>query len=111
MVPLLLTQAFHANVDVPGAVASANARHPNVQIRATAILGTEPCFLQVLDLRMREALQLARVRELDALVLAAAGSSDPLANQAVARLARLWGIAPQAARHRGVRLVVAAGHR
>ena len=33
----------------------------------------------------------ARVRELDALVLAAAGSSDPLANQAVARLARTWG--------------------
>ena len=33
----------------------------------------------------------SRVRELDALVLAAAGSSDPLANQAVARLARLWG--------------------
>ena len=31
------------------------------------------------------------VRELDALVLAAAGSSDALANQAVARLARLWG--------------------
>ena len=40
---------------------------------------------------MREALKAARVRELDALVLAAAGSSDPLANQAVARLARLWG--------------------
>ena len=37
----------------------------------------------------------ARVRELDALVLAAAGSSDPLANQAVARIARTWG-----ARHR-----------
>ena len=31
------------------------------------------------------------MRELDALVLAAAGSSDPLANQAVARLARVWG--------------------
>ena len=28
---------------------------------------------------------------LDALVLAAAGTSDPLANQAVARLARVWG--------------------
>ncbi len=40
---------------------------------------------------MREALKAARVRELDALVLAAAGSSDPLANQSVARLARLWG--------------------
>ena len=42
-------------------------------------------------MRMREALKASRVRELDALVLAAAGSSDPLANQAVARLARLWG--------------------
>jgi sirohydrochlorin ferrochelatase len=31
------------------------------------------------------------VRELDALVLAGAGSSDSLANHSVARLARLWG--------------------
>ena len=45
----------------------------------------------MLDLRLRDALKEARVRELDALVLAAAGSSDPLANQAVARLARIWG--------------------
>jgi sirohydrochlorin ferrochelatase len=51
----------------------------------------EPSFLEVLDLRMREALKASRVRELDALVLAAAGSSDALANQAVARLARVWG--------------------
>ena len=33
----------------------------------------------------------ARVRELDALVLAAAGSSDARANAVVARLARVWG--------------------
>lgn len=91
VVPLLLTEAFHAKVDVPAVVAAAADRHPNLQIRASAILGTEPCFLEVLDLRMREALKDARVRELDALVLAAAGSSDPLANQAVARLGRLWG--------------------
>ena len=91
VVPLLLTDAFHAKVDVPSAVSAAAARHPHLQIRASAILGTEPCFLEVLDLRMREALRDARVRELDALVLAAAGSSDPLANQAVARLGRLWG--------------------
>ena len=62
-----------------------------MQIRATPILGLEPRFLEVLDLRMREALAAARARELDALVLAAAGSRDPLANQSVARLARLWG--------------------
>ncbi|MGI8646470.1 MAG: sirohydrochlorin chelatase [Nocardioides sp.] len=91
VVPLLLTDAFHAKVDVPSAIAEATERHVGVQIRATSILGLEACFLEVLDLRMREALKTARIRELDALVLAAAGSSDPLANQAVARLARLWG--------------------
>jgi sirohydrochlorin ferrochelatase len=91
VVPLLLTEAYHARVDVPSAIAAAQARHPEVRIRATPILGLEARFLEVLDLRMREALASARARELDALVLAAAGSSDPLANQSVARLARLWG--------------------
>ena len=91
VVPLLLTEAYHAKVDVPSAIAAAQARHPEVRIRATPILGLEARFLEVLDLRMREALASARARELDALVLAAAGSSDPLANQSVARLARLWG--------------------
>ena len=73
------------------AVAEATSRHPELRIRVTATLGLEACFLEVLDVRMREALKASRVRELDALVLAAAGSTDPLANQAVARLARLWG--------------------
>ncbi len=91
VVPLLLTEAYHAKVDVPEAVAEAMSRHEGLKIRSTAILGMEQTFLEVLDLRMREALKASRVRELDALVLAAAGSSDPLANQAVARLARVWG--------------------
>ncbi len=91
VVPLLLTEAYHAKVDVPSAIAEAQARHEGLKIRASSILGLEACFLEVLDVRMREALKAARVRELDALVLAAAGSSDSLANQAVARLARMWG--------------------
>ena len=91
VVPLLLTDAFHAKVDVPAAVAEADARHEHVQVRATSILGLETCFLEARDVRRREARKKSRVRELDALVLAAAGSSDPLANQSVARLARLWG--------------------
>jgi sirohydrochlorin ferrochelatase len=91
VVPLLLTRAYHAKVDVPEAVAGAGARHPGLQIRATDVLGLEPAFLEVLDRRLRAALREARVRELDALVLAAAGSSDGLANQAVTRLARVWG--------------------
>jgi sirohydrochlorin ferrochelatase len=91
VVPLLLTQAYHARVDVPAAIAAAEARHANLKVRASSILGLETAFLEVLDRRLRAALKDARVRELDALVLAAAGSSDALANQAVARLARLWG--------------------
>jgi sirohydrochlorin ferrochelatase len=95
VVPLLLSDAYHANVDVPNAVAEAIGRHPGLRMRASDILGLEPSFLAVLDTRLRDALSEARVRELDALVLAAAGSSNPLANQAVGRLARVWG-----ARHR-----------
>ncbi|MFW6775152.1 sirohydrochlorin chelatase [Nocardioides sp. CPCC 205120] len=91
VVPLLLSDAYHAKVDVPAAIAEASARHEGLGIRASAILGLEAAFLQVLDERLRAALRSARVRELDALVLAAAGSSDALANQAVARLARVWG--------------------
>jgi sirohydrochlorin ferrochelatase len=91
VVPLLLTEAHHARVDVPAAIAAAEARHANLKVRASSILGLETAFLEVLDRRLRTALKEARVRELDALVLAAAGSSDALANQAVARLARLWG--------------------
>ena len=91
VVPLLLSEAFHAKVDVPEAIAAATARHENLKIRGTRVLGLEAVFLEVLDRRLRTALKDARCRELDALVLAAAGSSDALANQAVARLARLWG--------------------
>ncbi len=95
VVPLLLSEAYHATVDVPQVIAAAAERHPHLRIRATGVLGLEPVFLEVLDRRLRDALKDARIRELDALVLAAAGSSNHLANQAVARLARLWG-----ARHR-----------
>jgi sirohydrochlorin ferrochelatase len=91
VVPLLLTEAYHAKVDVPSVVTEASERHPSVKIRATEVLGHEARFLEVLDERLRTALKDARVRELDALVLAAAGSSDPLANASVARLARMWG--------------------
>ncbi|MCY7394963.1 MAG: sirohydrochlorin chelatase, partial [Nocardioides sp.] len=91
VVPLLLTEVPPATLDVAAALAAAAARHPGVRLRSAAVLGLEACFLEVLDVRMREALSHSRVRELDALVLCAAGSTDPLANQSVARLARLWG--------------------
>lgn len=91
VVPLLLSEAYHAKVDVPTVTAETMARHDRLQIRVTDVLGLEPAFLEVLDRRLRQALQAARVRELDGLVLAAAGTSDPLATQSINRLARVWG--------------------
>lgn len=91
VVPLLLTEAYHARVDVPQVIADAVARHDGLQVHRAEVLGLQPVLLQILDERLRAALRSARVRELDALVLAGAGSSDPLANAAVGRLARLWG--------------------
>lgn len=91
VVPLTLTEGDQGRHEIPEAVAAAEARHAGLRVRASQILGLEAVFLEVLDRRLRAALKEARVRELDALVLAAAGSVDPLANQAVARLARLWG--------------------
>lgn len=91
VVPMLLTEAYHAKVDVPQAVEAAQARHTDVRLQITSVLGIEGAFLRVLDRRLREALASRRVRELDALVLAGAGSSDAVANAAIARAARAWG--------------------
>lgn len=91
VVPLLLSSAHHAKVDVPEVVQQVGAAHPGVAVRAADVIGTDAALLGVLDERLREALRSARVRELDALVLAAAGSSDARANAMVARLARVWG--------------------
>lgn len=91
VVPLLLTEAYHAKVDVPQAAERAQARHDGVLVQVTSVLGIESALFHVLDQRLREALAANRVRELDALVLAGAGSSDPLANAVISRAARVWG--------------------
>lgn len=91
VVPLLLTSAFHARVDVPDVVRRVTEQHPDLAVRVADVVGCDAGLLTILDERLREALRSARVRELDALVLAAAGSSDALANASVSRLARLWG--------------------
>jgi len=91
VVPLLLSEAYHAKVDVPAVAAAAEARHHGVRIELTDVLGLQPSVFQVLDRRLREALGRNRVCELDGLVLAGAGSSDPVVNAAIARAARQWG--------------------
>ncbi|WP_328993837.1 sirohydrochlorin chelatase [Kribbella sp. NBC_01245] len=91
VVPLLLSDAFHAKVDVPAVIDEARGRYPDLRIIASDVLGYDESLLDVLDRRMRAELRNSRVRELDALVLSCVGSSDHQANAAVSRLARIWG--------------------
>ena len=83
-VPLLLTAAFHTDVDLPRKLAAAP-----VPVEQADALGPDPLLLRALDRRLAEAGIQAGDRD-TAVVLAAAGSSDRRAVESVAALARSW---------------------
>jgi sirohydrochlorin ferrochelatase len=78
VVPLLLSVGYHVKVDIAKAVKS----RPGTA--AAAPLGPDPRLAALLDQRLREA----GVTDNDAIVLAAAGSSNPNAAVSVEELAR-----------------------
>ena len=83
VVPAFLARGYHVRVDLPAQVDAAG--HPAAAL--TPALGPSPDLAAVLALRLRAA----GAREDDAIVLAAAGSSDPLAVADVDRTARHLG--------------------
>ncbi|MCC2308218.1 sirohydrochlorin chelatase [Cellulomonas chengniuliangii] len=87
VVPLLLSAGFHVHVDIAAAVAAPRAV-------AAHALGPDPRLVEVLARRLRGAGAGAG----DAVVLAAAGSSDPRAARdveaVVARLRSAWTAGP-----------------
>ncbi|MDQ3592947.1 MAG: CbiX/SirB N-terminal domain-containing protein, partial [Actinomycetota bacterium] len=62
VVPLLLSEAYHARVDVPSAIAAAVGAHPDLRVETTSVLGARRSFLGVLDRRLRAALTASHVR-------------------------------------------------
>jgi sirohydrochlorin ferrochelatase len=114
VLPLLLTAAYHSSTDIPGVLREAQDAFPWLRIAYGEPLGPHPALLRALDRRLAEADEdlrpvageapggLAGRRASTAVVLAAAGSSRPAADAAVARMAADW----QAAR--GWRAVVPA---
>ena len=106
VVPLLLTAAYHSKSDIPAQLAAFNAAAAGgVAVRCAATLGPHPLLLAALERRLREAgvpVDSAADRARTAVVLAAAGSSDPAANATIADLAARW------RRDRGWRAVVPA---
>ncbi|MGX9900089.1 sirohydrochlorin chelatase [Arthrobacter sp. SA17] len=77
VVPLLLSVGYHVKVDIARAVKS------RPETLAAAPLGPDPRLAALLDQRLREA----GVTDRDAVVLAAAGSSNPNAARSVEELA------------------------
>jgi len=88
VMPLLLTAAYHSKIDLPGVLAQARRRNPVLDVRVTGTLGPHPLLLDALELRLAEAG--VRPSPDTAVVLVAAGSSDPSANATIAAMARSW---------------------
>ena len=108
VVPLLLTAAYHSKSDIPAQLAAASGGAVGgaaLDVRCADTLGPHPLLLAALERRLREAgvaIDSAADRARTAVVLAAAGSSDPAANATIAELAAGW------QRDRGWRGVVPA---
>lgn len=89
VVPLLLGRAFHAEVDVPAAVAEAVAARPWLDVTVTDVLGPD----ERLERAALHRLAAAGVSTDDpevGVVLGAAGSAQAPANAAVAEVAARW---------------------
>ena len=87
VLPLLLTAAYHSKADIPRML----ARTPWPRVSYGATLGPHPLLLNAMERRLAEEdpgglKDPART----AVVLAAAGSSDPEANATIARMAAQW---------------------
>jgi sirohydrochlorin ferrochelatase len=85
VLPLLLTAAYHSKTDIPRVLARSL---PRARVTYGEPLGPHPLLLNALERRLPDS---ALQNPADvAVVLAAAGSSDPAANAVVARLAAQW---------------------
>jgi sirohydrochlorin ferrochelatase len=89
VVPLLLGAAYHAGVDLPGAVRDAVGRLPRFEVRIADVLGPDPRLASAALRRLQQAGAGLADPQLG-VVLAAAGSSHQPANDAVAAVAAGW---------------------
>jgi sirohydrochlorin ferrochelatase len=87
VMPLLLTAAYHSKADIPRML----ARVPRPQVSYGATLGPHPRLISALERRLAQADPAALADPArTAIVLAAAGSSDPEANATIAGMAEQW---------------------
>jgi sirohydrochlorin ferrochelatase len=85
VVPLLLGNAFHARVDLPGLLAAARARHPRLQLTQADVLGPDARLIAALRDRI---LAVDGMDRNVGVAVAAVGSSSVAANARTATVAR-----------------------
>lgn len=81
--PLLLTDAYHAGIDLPAVLHSVESCLPSVSIDALPVLGGEVAVAEALD----DRLTAAGMSDVDGLILGAAGTRDVRARGVVERTA------------------------
>lgn len=87
VVPLLLGSAYHARVDIPGALSRAATRFPRLSLRVAEVLGPDHRLADAVTRRLVAAgIDIADPTV--GIVLAGAGSSHKPANDAVSAVAR-----------------------
>jgi len=87
--PLLLTDAYHSKTDIPSVLRAAAAARPAMRIRYGETLGPHPLLISAMERRLAQAgVRIGDPRT--AVVLAAAGSTDPAAKAVICRLAQDW---------------------
>jgi sirohydrochlorin ferrochelatase len=89
VLPLLLTAAYHSKADIPGVLREARTVRPRLAVSYGRPLGPHPLLLRALERRLAQIPGGFAPWE-TAVVLAAAGSSDPAANGVIGDLAAGW---------------------
>jgi sirohydrochlorin ferrochelatase len=80
--PLLLANAYHARVDIPGQIASCATPE---RVRQAGVLGEDPRLVSLLRQRVTD-LGVSRLDDRVGVLVVAIGSSDPAANARTRRL-------------------------
>jgi sirohydrochlorin ferrochelatase len=85
--PLLLANAYHARIDIPGKIASCAAVERGIEVRQAPVLGEDDRLLSLLRQRVAE-LGVSRLDDRLGVAVVAIGSSDQAANARTAEVAR-----------------------
>lgn len=90
-VPLDLTRAVDPSDKAQEMLSRVHENYPDLRVCISRPVGPAADLLNILDVRLRNALSCCHALEIDGLVLSVANSGDTRGNALIARRARQWG--------------------